>query len=353
MRRTPAAVIGITGSAGKTTTTALTGVMGQLAGRRTWIGGNIGRPLIADLGKMAPDDMVVQELSSFQLEIWDQSPAVAAVLNITANHLDRHKTMAAYAWAKANILRHQGPDGVAVLSGDDRGAYALRHLAPGRLRLFSLEQPVRDGAFVYKEQIWLSRSDDDGEKICDVADVRLRGRHNVANVLAAVALADSVGISAAVMRQAITTFTGVEHRLEPVATIGGVQYVNDSIATAPERALAALASFDEPIILLAGGRDKELEWGEWSRQVLARVRAVVLFGELAPVLESHLMAGRAGDGPAVVRVESMVEAVERARRLARPGDVVLLSPGGTSFDAFADFAERGDVFRRLVQERAR
>jgi UDP-N-acetylmuramoylalanine--D-glutamate ligase len=353
MRRTPAAVIGITGSAGKTTTTALTGLMGQLAGRRTWIGGNIGRPLIADLHKMDEGDMVVQELSSFQLEIWDQSPAVAAVLNITANHLDRHKTMAAYAAAKANIIRHQGKAGIAVLSRDDRGAYALRGLAPGRVRLFSMAGPVRDGAFVHKEHIWLSRSDDDGEQVCAVADVRLRGRHNVLNVLAAVTLADSVGIPVETMRQAIATFTGVEHRLEPVATIGGVQYINDSIATAPERALAALASFDEPIVLLAGGRDKELEWQEWSRQVLRRVKAVVLFGELAPLLELYLRQGRSRGEPAIMRVETLEEAVREAAALAKSGDVVLLAPGGTSFDAFADFAERGEAFRQVVQEMAR
>ncbi|MEJ2747232.1 MAG: UDP-N-acetylmuramoyl-L-alanine--D-glutamate ligase, partial [Anaerolineae bacterium] len=247
VRRAPTAVIGITGSAGKSTTTALTGIMGQMARRRTWVGGNIGRPLLADLHKMGPDDVVVQELSSFQLEIWTQSPPVAAVLNITPNHLDRHKTMAAYANAKANILRYQSEDGTAVLAADDPGAMMLKSLVKGRLRTFSLEQEVADGAFVRDGQIWLRNGRD--VPVCGLNEIKLRGEHNVRNVLAAVTLADSVGLPVEAMRRAIGSFTGVEHRLELVRTLNGVQYINDSIATAPERALAAINAFDEPLIL--------------------------------------------------------------------------------------------------------
>ncbi|MCI0396219.1 MAG: UDP-N-acetylmuramoyl-L-alanine--D-glutamate ligase [Chloroflexi bacterium] len=345
IKRVPAAVIGITGSAGKTTTTALTGVMAQLSGRRTWVGGNIGRPLIADLDKMAPDDIVVQELSSFQLELWTQSPPVAAVLNVTPNHLDRHKTMAAYSGAKANILRYQNASGVAVLSADDDGAMALRELVRGRLRLFSLRWRVKDGAFVDGQKIWLR----DGQRetaVCELGDVQLRGWHNVLNVLAATVLADSVGLPLEAIRQAIHTFRGVEHRLEVMGTIKGVQYINDSIATAPERVNAALDSFTEPIILLAGGRDKDMVWEPWARRVRERAKAVVLFGELAGLMEEHLAA--TGANQPVIRVETLAEAVAAASGLAEPGDVVLLSPGGTSFDAFNDFAERGELFRRLV-----
>lgn len=359
MKRTPAAVIGITGSAGKTTTTALTGVMAQVAGRRTWVGGNIGRPLIADLHKMEPDDVVVQELSSFQLEIWSeefgQSPPVAAVLNVTPNHLDRHKTMKAYAAAKANILRYQSTGDTAVLSADDSGSLALRPLARGRVRLFSLEKTVPDGAFVRDKQIWLRNG---GEKIvCAVGDVQLRGRHNLLNVLAAITLADSIGIPAEAMAQAIHTFKGVEHRLEVVRTINGVRYVNDSIATAPERVLAALNAFAEPIVLLAGGRDKDMVWDEWARQVRQRVKHVILFGELAETLERQLLKDRSGSRtastrnlPGLSRVDTLGEAVTAAAAIAESGDVVLLSPGGTSYDAFRDFAERGEAFRELVDE---
>jgi UDP-N-acetylmuramoylalanine--D-glutamate ligase len=353
IRRAPTAVIGITGSAGKSTTTALTGIMGQMAGRQTWVGGNIGRPLIADLHKMAPGDMVVQELSSFQLEVWEQSPHVAAVLNITPNHLDRHKTMQAYKKAKGNILRFQSEQDVAVLAADDDGAMSLQPLVNGRLRLFSAQQFVEDGAFVRNEQIWLRDSNGREECVCAVSDIQLRGAHNVLNVLAAVTLADSVGIPVAAMQQAIANFTGIEHRLEVVRTLDGVQYVNDSIATAPERALAALASFDEPLILLAGGRDKDMQWQEWTEQVLKRVKHVVLFGELGEMLAERLtqqpcLPGLDNYLTQVTRVETMAEAVELAKETAVAGDVVLLAPGGTSFDAFKDFAERGEVFRELV-----
>lgn len=345
IRRSPTAVIGITGSAGKTTTTALTGVMGQVDGRTTWVGGNIGRPLLADLHKMAADDMVVQELSSFQLEIWAQSPPVAAVLNITPNHLDRHKTMRDYVSAKANILRHQSATAVAVLSADDAGSLAMKSLVRGRLRLFSDERPVADGAFVQNGRIYLR----DGERetaVCTLDDIQLRGRHNVRNVLAAVTLADSVGIAPQAMRQAIRTFHGVEHRLERVATSGGVTYINDSIATAPERALAALAAFDESLILLAGGQDKDMVWDAWAQEVAARVRHTILFGQLAPMLAQRLTAVSAP----FTQVSDLTEAVRVARKTAVVGDIVLLSPGGTSYDAYQDFAARGEHFRNLVVE---
>lgn len=349
VKRAPASVIGITGSAGKSTTTALTGLMGQMAGRRTWVGGNIGRPLLADLHKMAADDMVVQELSSFQLELWRQSPSVAAVLNITPNHLDRHKTMAAYVKAKANILRYQQAGDTAVLSADDSGSLALSRLVQGRLRLFSLMREVEDGAFLRDGRIWLRNGSESA--VCTVEDIRLRGRHNVLNILAAVTLADSVGTPIEAMRRAIRAFTGIEHRLELVRTWRGVHYINDSIATAPERVLAALASFSEPIILLAGGRDKEMEWAPWVERVRAQVKHVILFGDLAEMLEKHLTEPSPDNGRLrLTRVDTLAEAVTVAAETAESGDVVLLSPGGTSFDTFTNFTERGEVFRQLVRK---
>lgn len=346
--RCPAPVVGITGSAGKTTTTALAGFMGQCSGRTTWVGGNIGRPLLPNLPNITANDLVVAELSSFQLEIWQQSPPIAAILNITPNHLDRHKTMAVYAAAKANIIRFQTADGVAVLCADDEGAMGVRAVAPGRVRLFSLTDEVDDGAFVRDGRLWLR----DGQRehlVCGLEQVLLPGRHNLYNVLAAMLLADSAGVPVAAMAQAIATFKGVEHRLEWVATINGVRYINDSIATAPERALAAVDAFSQPLILLAGGKDKDLVWGEWARRVSGRVKAVVLFGALAPLLHHHL--SQTAHPPALIRVDSLPEAVAAAAGVATAGDVVLLSPGGTSFDAFADFAERGRLFRQLVRGR--
>jgi len=354
IRHTTAACIGITGSAGKTTTTALTGAMGKAAGRKTWIGGNIGRPLIAELQQMEVDDLVVQELSSFQLEIWQHSPPIAAVLNITPNHLDRHKSMARYSEAKANILRYQKPEDAAVLSADDPGSLALAPLVRGRLRFFSVLQDVRDGAFVRDGKIWLRSFPNKEIIVCSLEEIQLRGRHNILNVCAAVTLADSADIPVGAMVDAIRQFHGVEHRLELVATIDGVQFINDSIATAPERALAAIDSFDEPLILLAGGRDKEMVWEEWALRVNKHVKHVILFGQLADMLSARLTAVHDANntGAQRSRAADLEEAVELAFSAAVNGDVVLLSPGGTSYDAYQDFAARGNHFRNLVEDRA-
>ncbi len=316
--------------------------MGKASGRRTWVGGNIGSPLIAHLHEIEAGDIVVQELSSFQLEIWEHSPSIAAVLNVTPNHLDRHKTMAQYSAAKANILRHQSVGDVAVLSADDAGAMGLSGVINGRSRTFSLHHPVTDGAYLEDDVLWLAKG---GERrqICTRADIQLRGEHNIANVLAAITLADCVGILAEAMVTAIRHFTGVEHRLEHVATINGVEYINDSIATAPERALAALSAFDQPIILLAGGKDKDMVWETWADVVSARVKHLVLFGALAPMLADK-MAGRV----AMTQVETVEEAIEVGGETAVSGDILLLSPGGTSYDAFPNFADRGDLFKNIV-----
>lgn len=352
IERCPAAVIGITGSAGKTTTTALLGEMARAAGRQTWVGGNIGRPLISDLDEMQPDDLVVQELSSFQLEIWQHSPPIAAILNITPNHLDRHKSMAQYSHAKANIIRYQDDSGVALLSADDPGAMALVPLVRGRLRLFSIEREVTDGAFVRDGFVWLRSVSGQETAVIAVNEIKLRGRHNLRNVCAAATLADSVNIPAAAMAEAISSFTGVPHRLELVATKNGVQFINDSIATAPERALAALSSFDEPLILLAGGRDKNMVWDTWASQVVRQVKHAILFGELAEMLAERLLSEKAKQEEElqISRVEDLQAAVALAAVVAGEGDIVLLAPGGTSFDAYQDFDQRGRHFRALVRQ---
>lgn len=350
MKRVPSLVIGITGSAGKTTTTSLTGAMIKASGQRVWVGGNIGHPLISKLDQIRASDVVVQELSSFQLEQWTLSPPIAAILNITPNHLDRHKTMSAYIESKAKILRYQGPNDVAVLSADDKGADSLSGIVPGRLRQFSLELQVEDGAFVGQGKIWL-RDTERERAVCDLAEIPLRGRHNVFNVLAATVLADSAGVTTGAIARAIRGFQAVEHRLELVRSLNDVQYVNDSIATSPERAIAAINSFAEPLILLAGGRDKDMVWDEWATQVGERVKVAVLFGELAERMAKMLAQQAASDrqSPRVVRASGLADAVASAAELAQPGDVVLLSPGGTSYDSFVDFAQRGETFRHIVR----
>jgi len=365
LERCPAPVIGITGSAGKTTTTALVGEMCRAAGFRTWVGGNIGNPLISDLDEIKPDDRVVMELSSFQLEIMTTSPRVAAVLNITPNHLDRHETMEAYIAAKRNIVAHQEVGDFALLGYDDANARALALETAAQLLWFSGGAEVEAGAFRTNGELTLrmdvSLPHASGglggvdRVICQVSEVRLRGRHNLLNVLAACVLAGVTGVGLEAMHQVATTFTGIEHRLELARELNGARWYDDSIATAPERSLAALRSFEEPILLLAGGRDKKLPWDEFARETVRRVRHLITFGEAGPMIARVVEEQEAGSRrqetklEGITRVETLGEAVEAAARLARPGDVVLLSPGGTSFDAFRDFAERGDKFKQLVE----
>jgi UDP-N-acetylmuramoylalanine--D-glutamate ligase len=368
LERTPARVIGITGSAGKTTTTTLVGEMATADGRRhtadgganfaghqpsaighrpskAWVGGNIGNPLLADLEKMRPGDLAVMELSSFQLEIMTVSPPIAAVLNLTPNHLDRHGTMEAYREAKSQILRHQDSSGIAVLGWDDPGARGMAGLARGQTAWFSAEAAVAEGAMLRGERLVL-RWDGRESEVGGRRDIRLRGQHNLLNVLAACAIGGAAGLAVEAMQATIATFGGVEHRLEFVREWRGARWYNDSIATAPERAAAAVRSFDEPIVLLAGGRDKKLPWDEFARLASRRVRHLVLFGEARELIERA--ARREGCNSISLRA-TLAEAVAAAAAEARPGEVVLLAPGCTSFDEFADFAERGTRFKELVK----
>ncbi len=349
VERCPAPIIGITGSSGKTTTTALAGEMLKAAGFHTWVGGNIGNPLIADLKEIGPDDKVVMELSSFQLEVMTTSPHIAAVLNITPNHLDRHPTMEAYIAAKKRILDFQDYKDIAVLGYDDAEARNLAGDARGYVRFFSRQAEVGRGAFVRDGGIVLKQ--DTEQRICAVRDSKLRGPHNVWNVLAACALAGAAGADVSAMRRVAASFAGVAHRLQMVRELHGVHYYDDSIATAPERLVAALRSFDEPIVLLCGGRDKHLPWEEAARLVVERVSHLVLFGEMADLVESQVSKAKSQISNVrcvVHRAWTLENAVRVAAGLAQPGDVVLLSPGGTSFDAFRDFAERGTKFAEYV-----
>ncbi len=354
MERCPAPVIGITGSAGKTTTTTLTGLMIKEAGFKTWVGGNIGDVLLDVLPQISRDDRVVMELSSFQLELMTKSPNIGAVLNITPNHLDRHGTMEAYTAAKAHIIEHQvytdGQTDTAVLGWDDAGSRDLQPLVVGRLCWFSALNMVGDGAFLAGRRLIVagtSSPDGDPHVICERGDIQLRGDHNVLNVLAACAISGAAGVGLDAMQKVIRDFKGVAHRLEIVRAVNGVTYINDSIATAPERVSAALKSFDEPLVLLLGGRDKKLPWDEMIALAVNKARHLVLFGEAGELItESIQRVDPYFD--AYTRVTTLDEAVEAAAKHAQAGDIVLLSPGGTSYDAYVDFAERGEHFRRLV-----
>jgi UDP-N-acetylmuramoylalanine--D-glutamate ligase len=372
LRLAPTPMIGITGSSGKTTTTTLVGEMLRATPCKTWVGGNIGTPLIDRIVEIAAGDKMVLELSSFQLQLFDASPHVAAILNITPNHLDRHPSMAHYAAAKANVLRWQSADDIAVLGADnaitgqwwqtgrvdiaaDTGQDAVHFTIEARRIGFSLEQELPAGAFLRGERlIW--RGDSGEREICLVDDLELIGRHNVANVLAACAIGGASGATPEAMARVATMFAGVAHRLELVRDLDSVRWYNDSIATAPERVIAALESFDGPLILLAGGRDKHLPWDEMADLTLEKVRHLVLFGEAADLIAEQIEAAQrramARDGTThsitVHHCRELEDAVKAAASVAQERDVVLLSPGGTSFDAYRDFEERGRHFRDLV-----
>lgn len=356
MEVAPCKTVGITGSAGKTTTTALMGriahadTAGQF--RRAWIGGNIGDPLVNYVDEMTAGDIAILEISSFQLEQMSSSPNVAAILNITPNHLDRHGSMEAYTAAKARILHFQTPEDVAVLGRDDPGAWGLADQVRGRLLSFGAGPLPEggEGAFIRDRQFVMRAHGID--TVLPVADViELRGEHNRLNVLAACAIAFAAGFSPAGMRAGVSGFRGAPHRLEWVREWRGAQWYNDSIATAPERTIAAIRSFDAPLILLLGGRDKNLPWDELADLIHRRVDHVVLFGEAAAKINAALGPQTPGRRPlSLVRCQGLREAVQAAASVARSGDVVLLAPGGTSFDEFRDFEERGESFRQWVQK---
>ncbi|MGJ3237607.1 MAG: UDP-N-acetylmuramoyl-L-alanine--D-glutamate ligase [Anaerolineae bacterium] len=363
LERCPAPVIGITGSAGKTTTTSLVGEIVRRAGYQTWIGGNIGDVLLDKLDKIQPLDVVVMELSSFQLELMTVSPQVGAILNITPNHLDRHKTMQAYTNAKLNIIRHQRNQDVAVLSADNPITKSLEVAVKGELAQFSTREMVLNGTFTIGNRLMVSGTasyDYVPHVLCEKDEIPLRGEHNIQNVLAACAIAGSLGLAAdrpgispETMREAILAFEAVPHRLEVVCEHQGVTYVNDSIATAPERLVAALRSFKEPLVLLLGGADKDLPWEEAVHLALQKSRAIVLFGaegkKQVRTITERMFRLRGLDERQLHVVDDLPAAVAVASAVAVAGDVVLLSPGGTSYDVYPDFARRGEHFRELVQ----
>lgn len=353
MEVVPCKTIGITGSAGKTTTTTLVGQMAKNAyGDKAYVGGNLGDPLINHVDAMKTGDVAVLEISSFQLDQMTISPNVAAILNVTPNHLDRHGTMEAYITAKARILEFQSKEDVAVLGRDDKGSWSLRNKVIGKLFAFSLGELEEglDGTYLQDGLLHVR----DGNTYLPLIlreKILLRGDHNILNVLAAFAIGYAAGFTLDGMLEAAEDFRGVPHRLELVRELRGVRWYNDSIATAPERSMAAIRAFDEPIVLMLGGRDKDLPWEDLAQLMNERVDHVVLFGEAAEKIEGTLnRLGLRRRRFTISRAGHLREAVTQAAEIAEAGDVVLLSPGGTSFDEFRDFAERGERFRTWVQE---
>ncbi len=345
----PGPTIGITGSSGKTTTTALVGAMFDACGRKHVVGGNIGVGLLGLLDSMNEERWAVLELSHTQLEGLERSPQIACVLNVTPNHLDRF-TWEEYCALKLRILQYQSKEDIAVLNLDDEVACSFMTEAPGQMVWFSARrEPTGDAAFIRDGAVtW--RKGPVETKLFGVGEIPLRGGHNVSNVLAAVAVGCAAGLEFDGVARAVREFAAVPHRIELVSEIDGVAYFNDSIATTPERTIAGLRAFEEPVVLLLGGRGKNLPFDELAAEAVNRCRAVVCFGEAGRELEAAIGAAAAvleREVP-VERVATVGEAVYASTRRAHPGDVVLLSPACTSYDAYDNFEQRGEDFRQAV-----
>ena len=344
----PCPVIAVTGSDGKTTTTSVIAEMLRAAGRTVWLGGNIGTPLLDQADKMAADHVAVLELSSFQLMSMKKSPAVAVITNLSPNHLDWHRDFEEYVEAKCNLFKQQGKEDVLVLNYDNLPSRELAEQAPGQVRFFSRESLALPGGVWLKNGVLL----DNGEAIMETGDIRIPGMHNVENYMAACAALRGI-VPHEVMRRVAREFNGVEHRLELVRELDGVKYYNDSIASSPSRTLAGLKCFPaDRIILIAGGYDKHIPFDELGKALPGGVKTVLLCGATADKIEAAIKAApeyREGR-PELARFGNLDDTVAYARKIARPGDLVLLSPACASFDQFPNFAARGRYFKEIVNQ---
>ena len=349
-RLCPCPIIGVTGSDGKTTTTTLISEFLKEAGKNVYLGGNIGRPLLPDVDGMTPDDVAVVELSSFQLMSMDRSPNVAVFTNLSPNHLDYHHTMEEYTSAKLNIFCHQRPEDRAVFNYDNDITRSLSKMAVGQAMLFSRKQKLEEGVYLRDNAIWLTNSMGSRE-VLPLADIRIPGVHNIENYMAAIAAVDGV-VPDKCVRAVAQRFTGVEHRIELVRELDGVKYYNDSIGTSPTRTMACLDSFDQKLIIIAGGYDKGVPFTQLGIAMVEKVKVLILTGDTAPAIKKAVeeAEGYAESGLRLIETEDLAAAVAAARDAAQAGDVVVLSPACAAFDRFKNFMERGRVFKRLVNE---
>ena len=346
----PCEIVAVTGSDGKTTTTTLISKMFEAAGRKVFLGGNIGAALLPQLADVTPEAVAVVELSSFQLISMRVSPKVAVVTNVTPNHLDHHKDMQEYIDAKRNILLWQVPPCRAVLGFENEISRGMQKDCKGEQVWFTRLHDTDKGAFLRESDDTLCYAENGVvTSILPRAEVKLRGLHNVENLLAAIAAVwGRVPVEA--MRQVGSTFTGVEHRIEPVRTLDGVTYYNDSIASSPTRTIAGLRSFNQKIILIAGGYDKKIPYEPLAPEILAHVKTLVLMGATGPRIEAAVRGCAGFDESAltILHADSMQHAVELARGAAQPGDVVSLSPASASFDLYPNFEVRGRDYKNIV-----
>ena len=347
----PCPILAVTGSDGKTTTSTVTAKFLEAAGYTVHLGGNIGRPLLSEVAKMKPEDLAVLELSSFQLLTMGASPHVGAITNLAPNHLDVHLSMEEYVSAKENIFLHQKPGDCVVLNFDNALTRGLGEKASAEVRWFSRREEVKNGVFHRDGVIWASSPEAGSRPVLSAGEIRIPGIHNVENYMTAIALVQG-WVSDEIIRTVAASFCGVEHRIELVRERGGVRYYNDSIASSPSRTIAGLRSFEQKVILIAGGYDKHIPYDPLGAEIVEHTKAVVLTGDTAEKIKGAIEGADMYEPgkPEIAMVPDFREAVLTAHRLAKPGDVVLLSPASASFDRFQNFAQRGECFRQIIQE---
>lgn len=344
VRYCPAKTFGVTGSDGKTTTTTIIYNILKEEGYKTWVGGNIGYPLFANIEEIGKDDKVVLELSSFQLMTMSISTDVAVITNLSPNHLDIHKDMNEYIDAKKNIFKYQNRSSLIVLNKDDILSYDLRKEAIGKVKFFSLKEKIEDGAHFEDNKLFIMN-----KLVCNVSEIKLKGMHNVANLLTAFcAVEDEVSINS--MRKVATDFIGVPHRGEFVREVDGVKYYNDSIASSPTRTIASVKAFEKPVILIAGGYDKQIPFEPLAEEAYLNIKTLILIGDtkykIKEVFENVLKKKKVF--LEIIVAESFIEAINAAKEVAKPGDIVTLSPACASFDMFVNFEVRGNKYKEIV-----
>lgn len=346
----PAKIFAVTGSDGKTTTTTLIAKMLEAEGYTVHVGGNIGTPLLPRIDEIKPEDYVVVELSSFQLISMRKSPEIAVVTNVAPNHLDVHADMDEYVEAKKNILLHQGAISRTVLNYDNEITSKFKSFVRGQSLGFSMERPVKSGAWLDTNGYLNMSYRGISAPIMHRDDITILGDHNVANYLAAISAVWGY-VGADTICRVAKEFGGVEHRIEFVREVSGVKYYNDSIASSPTRTIAGLKAFDQKVILLAGGYDKHIPFEPMADSVIEKVKYLILSGPTAEKIKKAVTENEKYQGlPEIIMVQNLDEGVETARRLAVSGDIVTLSPACASFDAFPNFAVRGNYFKELVNK---
>ena len=350
LKLAPCKIIGVTGTEGKTTTTSLIYEIAKKAGYKCFLGGNIGKPIFTKINEMKPQDLVILELSSFQLMGMEISPNISVVTNIYPDHLNVHKSYEEYKQAKKNIFLHQNKDGVVILNSDNEITSNFASEAKGEVRFFSSKKKLENGYFYDTKQAVIKQSiNGECKDIIKKEDIKLRGIHNYENICAALAATQSIATSEQQI-EAIKNFKGVEHRLEFVRSLNGVKYYNDSIGTSPASTIAGLNAFDENIVLLAGGSDKGLDYKEIGETIAKKVGTLILTGPTSEKIENATREALKTYNKQIeiLHCIDLKEAVQTAFKISKPGDVVLLSPASASFDAFKNFMERGEKFKEFV-----